>query len=124
MPKQIIIFDEFADFILSWKEEKERLEDSIKKLSGKARAAGIHLILSTQRPDKDIITWVIKANLPAKIAFKTWSSINSQIIIDSPDASKLFGKWDMLLSKEWVLTRIQWAFISDDDLDEIILNLQ
>ena len=124
MPKQIIIFDEFADFILSWKEEKERLEDSIKKLSWKARAAWIHLILSTQRPDKDIITWVIKANLPAKIAFKTWSPINSQIIIDSPDASKLFWKWDMLLSKEWVLTRIQWAFISDEELDEIILSLK
>lgn len=124
MPKLIIIFDEFADFILNWKEQKERLEDSIKKLSWKARAAWIHLILSTQRPDKDIITWVIKANLPAKIAFKTWSPINSQIIIDSPDASKLFWKWDMLLSKEWVLTRIQWAFISDEDLDEMILNLK
>lgn len=124
MPKLIIIFDEFADFILNWKEQKERLEDSIKKLSWKARAAGIHLILSTQRPDKDIITWVIKANLPAKIAFKTWSPINSQIIIDSPDASKLFWKWDMLLSKEWVLTRIQWAFISDEELDEIILSLK
>ena len=122
MPKIIIIFDEFADFILNWKEQRERLEDSIKKLSWKARAAWIHLILSTQRPDKDIITWVIKANLPAKIAFKTGSPINSQIIIDSPDASKLFWKWDMLLNKEWVLTRIQWAFISDEDLDEIILS--
>lgn len=121
IPKIIIIFDEFADFILSWKEQKERLEDAIKKLSWKARAAGIHLILSTQRPDKDIITWVIKANLPAKIAFKTWSPINSSIIIDTPDASKLFGKWDMLLNKEGALTRIQWAYISDEDLDKIIL---
>jgi len=124
IPKIIIIFDEFADFILNWKEQKERLEDSIKKLSWKARAAWIHLILSTQRPDKDIITWVIKANLPAKIAFKTGSPINSQIIIDTPDASKLFGKWDMLLNKEWLLIRIQWAYISDEDLDEIILNLK
>jgi energy-coupling factor transporter ATP-binding protein EcfA2 len=124
IPKIIIIFDEFADFILNWKEQKERLEDAIKKLSWKARAAGIHLILSTQRPDKDIITWVIKANLPAKIAFKTGSPINSSIIIDTPDASKLFGKWDMLLNKEWSLTRIQWAYISDEDLDEIILLTQ
>lgn len=123
IPKIIIIFDEFADFILSWKEYKERLEDAIKKLSWKARAAGIHLILSTQRPDKDIITWVIKANLPAKIAFKTGSPINSSIIIDTPDASKLFGKWDMLLVKEWALTRIQWAYISDEDLDNIILHV-
>lgn len=119
--KIIIIFDEFADFILSWKEQKERLEDAIKKLSWKARAAWIHLILSTQRPDKDIITGVIKANLPAKIAFKTGSPINSSIIIDTPDASKLFGKWDMLLNKEWALTRIQGAYISDEDLDKIIL---
>jgi len=120
LPKLVVIFDEFADFILSWKQQKERLEDWIKKLSWKARAAWIHLILSTQRPDKDIITWVIKANLPAKIAFKTGSPINSNIIIDSSDASKLFWKWDMLLNKEWILTRIQWAFISDDDLNIII----
>lgn len=120
LPKIIIIFDEFADFILSWKTQKERLENAIKKLSWKARAAWIHLILSTQRPDKDIITWVIKANLPAKIAFKTMSPGNSQIIIDNPDASKLFGKGDMLLNREGSLVRIQWAFISDDDLNVII----
>lgn len=120
IPKIVIIFDEFADFILSGKEEREKIEDCIKKLSGKARAAWIHLILSTQRPDKDIITWVIKANLPAKIAFKTGSPVNSQIIIDNPDASKLFWKGDMLLNKEWSIIRIQWAFIDDDELDEII----
>lgn len=124
MHKLIIIFDEFADFILGSKKQKERLEDSIKKLSWKARAAGIHLILSTQRPDKDIITWVIKANLPAKIAFKTGSPTNSQIIIDNPDASKLFGKWDMLLNKEWMNIRIQGAFITDEDLDNIIDGLK
>lgn len=120
IPHTIIIFDEFADFILSWKNAKERIEWAIMKLSWKARASWIHLILSTQRPDKDIVTGVIKANLPAKIAFKTSTWSNSQIIIDSPDAWNLFGKWDMFLAKEWVLTRIQGSFINDDDLDLII----
>lgn len=124
MPKMIIIFDEFADFILNSKEIKERLENAIKKLSWKARAAGIHLILSTQRPDSEIINSVIKANLPAKIAFKTASSINSQVIIGNSNASKLFGKWDMILEKEWAYTRIQWAFISDEDLNDIIMNIK
>jgi S-DNA-T family DNA segregation ATPase FtsK/SpoIIIE len=92
------------------------------KLSWKARASWIHLVLSTQRPDKDIVTWVIKANLPAKIAFKTSTSSNSQIILDSPSAGHLFWRGDMLLAKEWVLTRIQGSFISDEDLNEFIWN--
>lgn len=117
---QVIIFDEFADFILSNKKNKERIESAIKKLCWKARASWIHLILSTQRPDKDIVTGVIKANLPAKIAFKTSTISNSQIVIESNSAYKLFGKGDMLLSKEGGLTRVQWAFISDSELDAII----
>jgi DNA segregation ATPase FtsK/SpoIIIE-like protein len=121
MPHIVIIFDEFADFILNSKSSKERIESSIMKLSWKARASWIHLILSTQRPDKDIVTWVIKANLPAKIAFKTSTSSNSQIILDSPSAGHLFGRGDMLLAKEWVLTRVQGSFISDEDLNEYIL---
>lgn len=122
MPHIVIIFDEFADFILNSKSSKERIESSIMKLSWKARASWIHLILSTQRPDKDIVTWVIKANLPAKIAFKTSTSSNSQIIIDSPSAGHLFGRGDMLLAKEWALTRLQGSFISDEDLEMFINN--
>ena len=122
MPHIVIIFDEFADFILNSKSSKERIESSIMKLSWKARASWIHLVLSTQRPDKDIVTWVIKANLPAKIAFKTSTSSNSQIILDSPSAGHLFWRGDMLLAKEWVLTRIQGSFISDEDLNEFIWN--
>lgn len=123
LPHQVIVFDEFADFILSNKKNKERIESAIKKLCWKARAAGIHLILSTQRPDKDIVTGVIKANLPAKIAFKTSTVSNSQIVIENNSAYKLFGKGDMLLSKEWSLTRVQWAFISDWELDAVIEKL-
>lgn len=122
MPHIVIIFDEFADFILSSKSYKERIESSIMKLSWKARASWIHLILSTQRPDKDIVTPVIKANLPAKIAFKTSTGSNSMIILDSPSAGHLFGRGDMLLAKEWVLTRIQGSFISDEDLNQFIVS--
>jgi S-DNA-T family DNA segregation ATPase FtsK/SpoIIIE len=121
MCRHLIIFDEFADFVLSNKKNKERIEKNISRLSGKARAAGIHLILATQRPDKDIITGVIKSNLPAQIAFTTTTGVNSSIIIDSPQASMLLGKGDMLLQQEGVLTRIQGAFISDEELDEKII---
>lgn len=119
-PQIVVIFDEFADFILDEKEIRQALERHIKKLSGKARAAGIHLILATQRPDAQIITGIIKANLPAKIAFKTTSGVNSKVIIDSPDAKDLLGKGDLLLVKESTNIRIQGAYIPEQELEDML----
>jgi hypothetical protein len=119
-PHIVVIFDEFADFIVNEKEIKEALEMNIKKLAGKARAAGIHLILATQRPDASIVTGIIKANLPAKIAFKTTNSVNSGVIIDSPDAKDLLGKGDLILVKESNNIRIQGAYVPENEMSEML----
>lgn len=117
----VVFFDEFADYMLDDdKELKNAVEKSIKKLSAKARASGIHLVLSTQRPDRNIMEGVIKSNIPAKISLKTSTPQDSQIIIGKPDAYRLFGKGDMLLSKEGAFTRIQGAFISDAEMNDVI----
>lgn len=119
-PHVVVIFDEFADFMLNEKEIRQSLENEIKKLSGKARAAGIHLILATQRPDSSIITGIVKANLPAKIAFKTTTGVNSNVVIDSPDAKDLLGKGDMILVKDSSNIRIQSAYLPDEDLNRFL----
>lgn len=120
-PHIVVIFDEFADFILNEKEVKESLENLIKRLTGKARAAGIHLILATQRPDAEIVTGVIKANLPARIAFRTSTGMNSRVIIDTEDAKDLLGKGDLIYVKESNPIRIQAPYIPDNEID-LILN--
>jgi len=122
LPRIVMVFDEFADFMLD-KELKKTLETLISKLGAKARAAGIHLIVATQRPSADVVTGLIKANLTAKIALKVTNSINSQIIIDQNGAEDLFGKGDMLFSAEGKITRIQGAFISDQAVDDSIRDI-
>lgn len=118
MPYIVIIFDEFADFIAIAKNE---IEDKIRRIAGKARAAGIHLILATQRPSADVVTGTLKANLPARIAFKVTGRINSEVILDSTGAEKLLGFGDMLYKPtDSAMTRIQGCFIDTPEIKNIV----
>ena len=119
LPYMVVIIDELADLMVVAKKE---VEDSIMRITQMARAAGIHLIVATQRPSTDVITGIIKANIPSRIAFAVSSSIDSRTILDSTGAEKLLGKGDMLFDPmgATTLTRIQGAFISEEDVLKIV----
>ncbi len=116
LPYIVVVIDEFADLIMTAGRE---VETPIARLAQLARAIGIHLIIATQRPTTNIITGVIKANFPARIAFRVTSMIDSRTILDSPGANQLIGRGDMLISDGGELTRIQCAFIDIPELDRI-----
>ena len=117
VPYIVIIIDEVADLMAT--NAKDVIPD-ISRLTAKARAAGIHLILATQRPDAKVITGTIKANIPGRVAFKTSSAVDSRTILDDAGAENLIGKGDMLFrSKDGLLIRAQGAWISDDEIARI-----
>ncbi|MDD8048764.1 MAG: DNA translocase FtsK [Thomasclavelia sp.] len=118
LPFIVVILDEVADLMLVASKD---VEDCIMRLAQMARAAGIHMIVATQRPSTDIITGVIKANIPSRIAFAVSSSIDSRTILDTSGAEKLLGKGDMLYSPmgDSSPTRIQGAFVSDQEVEKI-----
>ena len=117
VPYIVIIIDEVADLMMAASKE---VTPDISRLTAKARAAGIHLILATQRPDAKIITGTIKANIPGRVAFKTATSIDSRTILDDTGAENLIGKGDMLFkTKDGLLIRAQGAWISDPEIARI-----
>ena len=118
IPYIVIIIDEVADIMQAAKKD---VEPVIARLTALARATGIHLILATQRPDANIITGVIKSNIPGRIAFKTSSSIDSRTILDATGSELLIGKGDMLFRMaDGRLLRAQGSYISDDEIDRIV----
>ncbi len=118
MPKLVIVIDELADLMMTAKAD---VENNICRIAQKARAAGMHLVLATQRPSTDVITGLIKANLPSRICFKVSSKIDSRVIFETSGAEKLLGQGDMLYmpSGDSRLVRMHGAYLRDEEIDQI-----
>lgn len=116
LPYIVVIVDEFADLIMM---EGKSVETPIARLAQKARAVGIHVIIATQRPSTNVITGVIKANFPARIAFKVASGVDSKTILDSTGAQQLIGRGDMLISTNSETVRVQCAFIDTPEVEQL-----
>lgn len=116
LPYIVVIVDEFSDLIMTAGKE---VEMPIARLAQKARAVGIHVIIATQRPSTNVITGIIKANFPARIAFKVSSGVDSKTILDTTGAQQLIGRGDMLMSHNSEMTRVQCAFIDTPEVEAI-----
>jgi len=116
MPYIVVIIDEFGDLIMTAGKE---IELPIARIAQKARAVGIHMIIATQRPTTNIITGTIKANFPARVAFRVTSSIDSRTILDGPGANQLIGRGDLLFFQGSDMTRVQCAFVDTPEVDKV-----
>lgn len=116
MPYIVCIIDKYGDLIMNAGDE---IETPFVRIAQKARAVGIHMIIATQRTSPDVITGLIRAYFPARIAFRVARSIDSRLIIDSSDAQHLIGNGDMLLSMNAELTRLQCPFVETLEIDHI-----
>lgn len=116
LPYIVVVIDEYADLIISVR----KIENLVARLAQKGHAVGIHLVISTQRPSSNVITGMIRANFPARIAFRVVSRIDSRTIIDSPGAEQLIGHGDMLISVAGKTTRVQGAWIDPSETERIV----
>jgi S-DNA-T family DNA segregation ATPase FtsK/SpoIIIE len=116
LPYLVLVIDEFADLIMTTGKE---VETPIARLAQLARAVGIHLVIATQRPSVNVITGLIKANFPARIAFRVMSKVDSRTILDNSGADQLIGRGDMLFNQGNALTRLQCAFVDTPEIERI-----
>ncbi len=118
MPYIVIVIDELADLMLTQRQEVER---PITRIAQKARAAGIHMVMATQRPSSDIVTGLIKTNFPTRVSFKVSSNIDSRTILDQPGAEKLLGNGDMLyMAQGKAIERLQGSFMTEDEVKKVV----
>jgi S-DNA-T family DNA segregation ATPase FtsK/SpoIIIE len=119
MPYLVVVVDELADLIMTGRKE---VENSITRLAQKSRAVGIHSVLATQRPSTDVITGLIKANMPSRISFKVTSKVDSRVVLDQAGADKLLGRGDMLFlpPRSFHLVRAQGCFVSDPEVKSVV----
>ncbi len=124
LPYIVIVVDELADLMMSG--NKKEVEASIARIAQMARAVWIHLIVATQRPSVDVITWLIKANVPSRIAFTVASQIDSRTVIDKAWAEDLLGKWDMLYAPTWSIApeRVQWVLVETHEVEAVVNKLK
>jgi DNA segregation ATPase FtsK/SpoIIIE, S-DNA-T family len=115
IPFYILVFDEFADLVHSGREEKKRFESLVARIAAKGRAAGVHLVVATQRPDRETVSGLVKANLLLKICFRVTNSVNSTIVLDQPGSEKLVGRGDFFCDRGNGLERGQAPLISQED---------
>ena len=122
MPYLVVVIDELADLMMSDAKRKRDIENFITRIAQKGRAAGIHIIVATQRPSTHIITGVIKANLPTRFCFQVRSGVASSVVLDAAGAEKLLGQGDMLFMSPYNfhIERVQGAYIADDDLQQLV----
>ena len=120
LPYIVMVIDELADLMMSW--NKKEVESSIARIAQMARAVWIHLIIATQRPSVDVITWLIKANIPSRIAFTVASQIDSRTVLDKMWAEDLLGRWDMLYyptGNMWP-ERVQWVLVEVNEVEAVV----
>ena len=121
MPYIVIVVDEFADLKLS--KSGPAIEISISRLAAKARASGIHIVLATQRPSTDVITGVIKANFPTRVAFRVTTNMDSRVILDTMGAEKLLGRGDMLYKHGIETLRMHSSYVDEDEIEKLVAKL-
>lgn len=115
----MLVFDEFGDLVLAGKEARKEFERLVARLAQKGRAAGVHLVLSTQRPDKFVVTGLIKANPPLKICLRVVNATNSTIVLDQPGAERLLGRGDLLCDRGAGIERAQAPCVSPGELQAL-----
>jgi DNA segregation ATPase FtsK/SpoIIIE, S-DNA-T family len=120
IPFRVIVFDEFADLVHAGKLEKKKFELLVPRISAKGRAAGIHLFVATQRPDRETVSGLLKANLPLKICFRVTNAVNSSIVLDQPGAERLLGRGDFLCDRGKGLERGQAPLIPSGEFEKVL----